>query len=152
MRSILMKKIILFLIPFVFISCASFNPGNIDYRSALTSPESKTNDSVYVFIKQYSAKEAQLIFDTDFRYEKFEPIYVSIFNNSDKKVLVTPQNFSGYTDLAEVYKDTKSSPFSYFLIWSTPWVINIAAGWPFYYGIAWPIFGAIAMGKTNGAK
>jgi len=147
-----MKKSLLLLFPLIFISCASFNPGNVDYRSALTSPRSKSNDSVFVFVKQYSVQEAKLIFDTDFRYEDFEPIYVSIFNRSNYNILVVPQSFIGFTDLVQVYKETKSSPFSYFLIWSTPWVINIVAGWPIYYGIAWPIFGGIAMGKTSGAN
>lgn len=147
-----MKKLSFIFILFIFISCASFNPGNVDYRSALTSPGCKSIDSVFVFVKQYSVQEGKLVFDTDFRYEDFEPVYVSIFNRSDKKVSVVPQIINGYTDLSQVYKETKNSPFSYFLIWSTPWAINIVAGWPFYYGIAWPIFGAIAMGKTSGAN
>ena len=147
-----MKKLLIMFIPFIFISCASFNPGPIDYRSALTSPESKSGDSVYVFTKQYSVKEAKLIFDTNFRYVDFEPIYVSIFNRSSNKIFIAPQNFFGYTELEKVYDDTKSAPFSFFLVWSIPWVINVAAGWPIYYGIVWPIFGGIAMGKSSSAN
>ncbi|MBM4177149.1 MAG: hypothetical protein FJ213_13405 [Ignavibacteria bacterium] len=147
-----MKKIIIVLLPFVLISCASFNPGTIEYRSAITSPGSKQIDSVYTFVKEYNNQEAKLIFDTDFRYYDFEPIYISVFNRSNSTILVDPLNVENRVNIDEVYKKTKSAPFGYFIGWSIPWGINMLAGLHFFYGIAWPVFGVAAMAKTSGAN
>jgi len=147
-----MKKISILLLPFILISCASFNPGTIEYRSAVTSPGSKQIDSIYVFVKEYNNQEAKLIFDTGFRYYDFEPIYISVFNRSNSTILVDPLNVGNRVNIDEVYKKTKKPPFRYFIGWSIPWGINMLVGLPFYYGIAWPVFGVVAMAKTNGAN
>ena len=147
-----MKKIIILLLPFILISCASFNPGTIEYRLAITSPGSKQIDSIFVFIKEYTNQEAKLIFDADFRYYDFEPIYISVFNRSNSTILVNPSNVENRININEVYKKTKGAPFGYFIGWLIPWSINMLAGLPFYYGIAWPVFGIAAMGKTSDAN
>jgi hypothetical protein len=137
---------------FVLFSCATFNPGAIEYHSALTSPGGKNTDSVYVYLKQFTYQEAKLIFDTDFRFKKFEPIYISIYNQSDKTIVVDPLNVLDIVDLDMVYKETKSAPLTYLLIWSTPWIINLVAGWPVYYGIAFPIIGIVSFAKSSEAN
>lgn len=147
-----MKKIIIVLLPFILISCASFNPATVEYRSAITSPGSKQIDSVYVFVKDYNIQEAKLIFDTDFRDYDFEPIYVSVFNRSNSTILVDPLDVENRVNIDKVYKKTKSAPFGYFIVWSIPWGVNMLVGLPFYYGIAWPVFGVIAMAKTSKAN
>lgn len=144
-----MKKLFLVIIPFIFVACGTFNPGTIDRRSAATSPESKIVDSVCVFIKQYEPSEAMLIFDADFRYYKFEPVYCSIFNKSSKKIIVNPDSIIAQENINEVIDRTTKNGFSYFLIWSSPWFVNLIVGWPFYYGVAWPIFGVIAGAQTS---
>ena len=147
-----MKKIFIVIIPFIFISCGTFNPGTIDRRSAATSPGSKQIDSVYVLVKQYQPREAELIFDADFRYYDFEPLYISVFNKSTKKIIVNPDSVSNFIKISYVNNKTAQKGFAYFLAWSSPWTLNLLVGWPFYYGIAWPIFGIIAGGKTSGAN
>ncbi len=147
-----MKKFIILFLTFLLISCASFNPGNVEYRSANTTPGSKNIDSAYVFVKQYNYQEARLIFDTDFRYYDFEPIYVSVFNRSNSSITVDPLNVENHISIDEVYKKTKSAPFGYFMGWSIPWGINMLVGLPFYYGIAWPLFGIAAVAKTSSAN
>jgi len=147
-----MKKLILFVLSLSIISCATFNPGTLQYRSAVTTPGSKNVDSVYVFVKQYNYSEAKLVFDTDFRYFNFEPIYISVFNRSYTPVIVDPLNVENHTNIDEVTEKTERSPFAYFVGWSIPWGINMLVGLPLYYGIAWPVFGIVAMTKTKNAN
>lgn len=105
-----MQKILIFFLPIIFLSCASFNPGTIEYHSALTSPGSKTIDSVYVFVKRYTSQEAKLVFDTDFRYHDFEPIYISVFNRSNNLISIDPINVKNHISIDDVYNSTKMAP------------------------------------------
>lgn len=135
------------------ISCASFAPGVVEYHSAITSPYSQIKDSVFVYVKEYTNQEGKLIFDTNFQYYYFKPLYISIYNQSSSPIIVDTSNIDNFVNIDKIYKETKSgAPFDYFLLWSTPWAINIGAGLPFYYGIAWPVFGLIAMSKSKNAN
>ncbi|MFA8451868.1 MAG: hypothetical protein ACEPOW_14330 [Bacteroidales bacterium] len=148
----MMRKIIVLIVSLLLYSCASYKPGSIEYRSALTSPESKNIDSIYVYVKQYNYQEAKLIFDTDFRNHNFDPIYISVFNKSNSKVFVNYKSFQDFIDVLEVCEKTEKSSFGYLLGWSMPWGVNILVGLPFYYGVAWPVVGIAAMAKAGGVN
>lgn len=140
---------IIFLFSAIFISCASFNPSPIQYSSAKSNPDSIVKDSVYVMLKQYNAKESELIFDDDFSGENYKPVYISIYNASSKIISFDPKTVLDYYDYKIVADDMTKPTAGYFLGWSVPWVINIAVGLPIYYGAIWPVFGIIAAVKSS---
>ena len=136
----------------LFSSCTSFNPANIVNESALTSPYSIQKDSVFVLVKQYNDQEAELFFDTDFGGYDFRPFYVSIYNNSSSRIMVDPSSIEYSISQQQAYKESKKLPIGYLFYWSIPWGINMAVGLPFYYGIAWPVFGLIATVQAANAN
>jgi len=151
-----MKKLFYFIVllftVIIFSSCASFTPGSLNTTAAVSSPGSIVKDSVSLFVKEISPKESERIFDCDIHSEGYQPLSIAISNRSNSSVIFTPNSLRQYVDVDEVLSATDFNPIIRVFTWSIPWLINIAASQPIYYGIAWPVFGLIDMGKANSAN
>ncbi len=145
-----MKKLcFIVLISFIFYSCSTFNPGSIQYRPALLTPGNIEKDNIFVYAYQYNLTESNYLLDSDLQSADFRPVYMSIYNKSNDTVFVNPLNIHAYIDINEINSSLKCVPITYFFIWSIPWVINLVAHLPFYYGIAFPIFGLISALQSD---
>jgi hypothetical protein len=151
-----MKKqiclIVLLLNAIISFSCASFNPGSLNITAAVSTPGSIVKDSISLFVKEINPRQSERIFDCDILSEGYQPLSIAISNRSNFSVMFTPSSIPNYVNVDEVLSATDFHPIVRVFAWSIPWIINIAAGQPIYYGIAWPVFGLIDMGKANRAN
>lgn len=144
--------IMLCMVGFLYIGCASFSPGSVNIASAVSTPGSVSKDSIYIFVKEFSSKETKRIFDCDLLIYGFCPLGIGISNRSNYPIEFIPHSIRNYIDVEEVLSETEFDPNGRLIVWSIPWVINMLAGFPFYYGIAWPIFGLIDFNKAHDAN
>ncbi|MFH1528480.1 MAG: hypothetical protein ABIG69_17890 [Bacteroidota bacterium] len=151
MKNLLNTFIVLFVV-IGFVGCASFTPGSLNTTSAISTPDAIVKDSVSVFVKEISPKESERIFDCDIHGEGYQPLSIAISNRSNSSIEFIPSSLPQYINAEEVLSATDFSPIIRVFTWSIPWIINLAASQPFYYGIAWPVFGLIDMGKANRAN
>jgi hypothetical protein len=135
-----------------FISCASFTPGSVDFRPAISTPGATTKDSVYILVTVMSSRQSKVTFDCDFPAEGIQPLTISISNRNSSTIEFLPHTVPMYMTIADAHERTKFNPVGRLLLWSIPWFINIAAGYPIYYGILWPIIGVIDYGDASTAN
>ena len=151
-----MKKQICFLVlllnAIIFFSCASFSPGSLNITAAVSTPGSIVKDSISLYVKEINARQSERIFDCDILSKGYQPLSIAISNRSNFSVVFTPDSIPKYVNVDEVLSATDFHPIVRVFTWSIPWIINVAASQPIYYGIAWPVFGLIDMGKANRAN
>jgi len=131
------------------VNCASFTPGTINLTSAVSTPGAIDKEGVSVFVRELGPTESQRLFDCDIQGEGYTTLSMAISNRSNSVVDFLPSTIPQYVNVEEVLSKTDFSPTTRLILWSVPWVINIAANQPIYYGILWPIIGLVDMGKAN---
>ncbi len=151
-----MKNLITLIIPFHFLfviyGCASFTPGSLNTSPAVSTPGSTMKDSIALFIREISPRESKRIFDCNIYNGGYIPLSIALSNRSNSTIDFTPNSISQYENVDNVLSATDYHPAGRLITWSIPWIINILLHQPFYYGIAWPIFGLIDMVKAGDAN
>lgn len=135
----------------IIVGCGSFEPIQFNYPNP--SEEYTTDlDSVMIAAKVIGdlEKGRSILMDMQ-NSESICSIMISIKNNSNKKLQFRIYSSEG-SQLAkpdEIYRKYMSPGFVHFLIWSTPWIANIASGLPIFYGVLFPIIGVIEINKSS---
>ena len=133
-------------------NCASFTAGAFNATSAKSDPAAIEEDSIHITVKALSPQESKRLFDCNIHEHGYQPLSVSISNQSKLDIVFTPDSIPRFVPVEQVLEATDFNPGIRLVTWSLPWLINIAFGYPVYYGILWPIIGVIDMGNANKAN
>jgi hypothetical protein len=85
-------KLLTLLLVFVHLTaCASYKPATLDPLQPAFAPYSETVDDVTLSVKCFSSSDSKRFFDDDLIEKGFQPIQISILNESDKALLFSAQ-------------------------------------------------------------
>ncbi|MEW6653375.1 MAG: hypothetical protein AB1394_07890 [Bacteroidota bacterium] len=150
-----MKKLLLLIsITLITSACASFNPIQINYVNAVEHPKAVSSDSIFVYARMIGDIETGTI-KTPNKFKQDDEVInaamICISNRSNKKLGVRIYSSDKITLLNDVsvYDHYSFSPTAHFIIWSIPWIANIAAGLPIHYGLLFPIIGLVELTKAG---
>lgn len=150
-----MKKLFLFVtLSLIVNACASFNPIQINYVNAIEHPKAVFSDSIFVYARMIGDIETGAT-KTPNKFKQddvaINAAMICISNRTTKKLGVRIYSSDKLTLLNDDVVNTyySSSPTAHFIIWSIPWVANIAAGLPIHYGLLFPIIGLIELTKAG---
>ena len=96
-NSIIPKSLKLFFILFIiitFFSCASYKPAPLTNLQPEFAPYAETVDAVTLACKALSREDCKRYFDRDIIDKGFQPVQMTIINNSDNYLLFSTQGVS----------------------------------------------------------
>ncbi|MDO8281014.1 MAG: hypothetical protein Q7U10_00060 [Thermodesulfovibrionia bacterium] len=86
--------IVILLFPFMLVSCATYKPVSLSNLQPDFAPYSETINGVTLSMKKLSAGDSKTYFDRDVIAEGYQPLHITISNNSNKYILFSNQGIS----------------------------------------------------------
>jgi len=145
-------KTILILSGLLLAGCASFHSGFIDFRQASSTPGAIMQDSIYVHASFMDSHASSTAFDYNFHQAGIQPLTLSLSNRSSINIEFIPSTISDYLRPWQAYDNASFDPTTRLMVWSIPWMINMVANQPWFYGIAWPIMGLVDFFGASSAN